>query len=292
MGSNMVRRLLDKRHSVVVYDTNRNARRAAEKRGATAADDMGTMVAHLRPRRTIWIMVPHEHVDEVLKELSPMLRKGDTVIDGGNSHYKKTIQRANRLAKRGINFMDVGVSGGPKGALNGACLMVGGNTADLRRHEKLFRDLSVPDGYGHVGAHGAGHFVKMVHNGIEYGMMQAIAEGFHVLKQEKKFKLNLKKVARIYRHGSVIQSRLMDWMHASLTKYGPELGKVSGRADASGEGKWTTEEAHALDVPDKVIHEAVRARKRTHKNPNYQGMVIMALRNAFGGHSIKGDEDN
>ena len=287
MGLGMVERMLHARFTVTAFDLDQKARASAEKLGAQTVDQIHDLVDENGTGRVVWIMVPHTVVDGVLEDVLIQLKKGDIVIDGGNSPYKLSVDRAARLKKKGIHYLDVGVSGGPKGARYGACMMVGGSTRIAKKLEPLFTALCVKDGYAHVGKSGAGHFVKMVHNGIEYGMMQAIAEGFAIMREADSFSIDLKKVSKVYSHGSVIESRLMDWMHDAFTEYGSELKKISGTAIGTGEGKWTVETAHELGIPDHVIHEAFLARKRSEKAPNYQGKVIMALRNQFGGHSIK-----
>lgn len=285
MGHNMVLRLLDKRHTVTVYDVDPDAVRAATRKAARSSGSLPDLVNDLAAPRTIWIMVPHQFVDEVIDELKPRLSRGDTVIDGGNSPYQESARRARAWQRAGINYLDVGVSGGPRGAREGACLMVGGNQAVYKRYEKLFADLAVPDGYGYMGKSGAGHFVKMVHNGIEYGMMQSIAEGFDVMRgKQAVLDLNLPRIAGVYARGSVIESRLMDWLRGGFKKFGPQLKGVSGTAVGTGEGKWTVEAAHDLGVSVSAIKAALQARTRSQKKPNFAGKVIMALRNQFGGH--------
>jgi len=284
MGTNMVLRLLEKKHRVVVYDPNAKAVSAVLKKGAKPAKTISEIAGALKGKKLVWIMVPHKAVDSVLKELVPTLSRGDVVIDGGNSPYKESIRRAKQLKKNGIHFLDVGVSGGPNGARNGACMMIGGERKIFSKLKPLFNDLNVRHGYEYMGTYGAGHFVKMVHNGIEYGMMQAIAEGFDIMKSAKAFKLNLKDVAHVYRHGSVIESRLMDWMESGFKKFGPNLKGVSRKAGQLGEGKWTAKTAHELNVSDTIIHKSVLARVRSQKKPSYQAAIIMTLRNQFGGH--------
>lgn len=287
MGMAMVARLGEKGHRVVAYDVDKNAvRKAARLKSVHGVHSLQELRGTLRDPVTIWIMIPHQFVTLTLKAITPLLKKGDTVIEGGNSPYKDSMRRAKTLSKKGINFLDVGVSGGPGGARSGACLMVGGSARVYKKYKRLFRDLSVPHGYGHMGAHGAGHYVKMVHNGIEYGMMQAIAEGFEIMKREPRFNLDMKKIAKVYEHGSVVESSLITWLRQGFDKFGSNLMKVSGSATESGEGLWTTDAAHALGVPDAIIHESLRARKRSQKKPSYAGKVIMAMRNAFGGHDI------
>ncbi|MBI3624049.1 glucose-6-phosphate dehydrogenase [Candidatus Saccharibacteria bacterium] len=246
------------------------------------------LVKQLAVPRIIWLMVPHDHVDEALfgaDGLCGHLDKGDTIIDGGNSFYKESIKRAKRLANRGIRFIDVGVSGGPTGARQGASLMIGGNAEDFARLEPLFADLAVPGGYKFFAGTGAGHFVKMVHNGIEYGMMQAIAEGFTILNKAD-FGLNLEDIANVYNHGSVIESRLMKWLEQAFQLHGASLKKVSGNVGHTGEGEWTVEAAKRLGIKARVIEEALRFRVESEKNPSYTGQLLSALREQFGGHPV------
>jgi 6-phosphogluconate dehydrogenase len=225
-------------------------------------------------------------VDTGLNELVPLLERGDTVIDGGNSPYKETVRRAAELEARGIDFLDAGVSGGPSGARNGACIMVGGQEHVYRKLEGLFRDLAVPDGFARMGPAGAGHFVKMVHNGIEYGMMQALAEGFTVMKASP-FGLNLTRISELYNHRSVIESRLVEWLHGALVEQGESLENVSGSVAHSGEGMWTVEAGKELGVPTPVIEDALNFRIRSKENPSYTGRLLSAMRNRFGGHALK-----
>ena len=221
----------------------------------------------------------------MLKELIPLLSKGDTVIDGGNCFFEDTVRRAKELSRRGITLLDAGISGGPSGARNGACVMVGGETKVVSRLAPLFRAMASPGAFLHVGKSGAGHFVKMVHNGIEYGMMQAIAEGFEVLKRSS-YKLDLGKVARLYNNRSVIESRLVGWLESAYQVYGKELSKVSPVVAHTGEGEWTVQTAKKLGVPVSVIKASLVFRKRSSKERRYAGRVLSALRNQFGGHRI------
>lgn len=287
MGYNMTERLVEKGHAVIAYDPDTQARGRAKDVGADTVGSIPELVAHIKAPRTVWIMVPHQAVDDVLHELLPLLEKGDTVIEGGNSPYKETIKRGAACALRGLRFLDAGVSGGPAGAKSGACLMVGGEQNVYIEYKSLFKDLSVDGGCAYAGPCGAGHFVKMIHNGIEYGMMQAIAEGFDILKNAPfKDPLPLHDIASLYNHGSVIQSRLVGWLRTGYEKHGINLEKISGSANASGEGLWTTETAHALNVPAVVIEASVQARTKSQTTPNYQGKVVSVLRNEFGGHDV------
>lgn len=286
MGGNIARRLIEKQWSVVGFNKTPGITKNLESVGLRGAYSFKELVEVLQKLRTIWLMVPHEAVDEVLRELTPLLSPGDTVIDGGNSPYKESIRHAKELAKIKIDFLDVGVSGGPAGARSGACLMVGGKKELYQKHEQLFKDLAVPGGLGYMGKSGAGHFVKMVHNGIEYGMMQAIAEGFTVLKKAK-YKLNLDQIAEVYNRGSVIESRLVGWLKNAFQLHGNELKEVSGSVSHTGEGAWTVKTAKELKVKTKIIKEALKFRIQSAKNPNFTGKVLSALREQFGGHSIK-----
>jgi 6-phosphogluconate dehydrogenase len=286
MGFNMVVRLLEKGHSVVAYNRSAGPVRAAADKGAVPAESVQALVRMLEPPRLLWLMVPHEAVDTVLDQALPHLAKGDTVIDGGNSHYTDSIRRADALKRSGVHFFDAGVSGGPRGARSGACIMVGGEREVFARYEALFRDLAAADGYAFVGPSGAGHFVKMVHNGIEYGMMQALAEGFAIMKAAP-FNLDLVAVADLYDHRSVIESRLVGWLKAAFETYGQELEGISGSVAQSGEGRWTVEAAKQLGVPAPVIESSAQFRTESEKRPSYTGKILSALRNQFGGHEAK-----
>ncbi|MFY9457494.1 MAG: decarboxylating 6-phosphogluconate dehydrogenase [Candidatus Spechtbacterales bacterium] len=283
MGLNMVERLVEKRHEVFAFDLNEEARKAAEKAGSKPVSSIEELVKILEPPRTIWVMVPHQAVEEVIGQVVMHLADGDTIIDGGNSPYLASMRRASALESTGVNFVDAGVSGGPGGARDGACIMVGGDKEDFDNLEPLFRDLAVPDGYGYMGTHGAGHFVKMVHNGIEYGMMQAIAEGFSLMKKSE-FNLDLKKIADLYNHRSVVESRLIGWLKEGFEKFGQEMEGVSHTVGASGEGKWAVEAAKELGVSVKVMEDALKFRNESKRNPSYTGKLLQAIRNIFGGH--------
>ena len=286
MGANMVERLLEKGHEVVAFDRNADAVKAAREKGARTEGSLKALVTALSSPRLAWIMVPHQAVDAVLRELTPHLTKGDTVVDGGNSPYKDSIRRSKELESKGIDFLDAGVSGGPAGARSGACIMVGGRKEVFQKLEALFRDLSVPGGYGYMGRAGAGHFVKMVHNGIEYGMMQALAEGFAIMKASD-FGLELTRITDVYNHRSVIESRLVGWLQSAFQQYGEDLADISGSAAQSGEGKWTVEAGKELGIPTPVIQGALEFRMQSQNNPSYTGKLISAMRNQFGGHEVK-----
>jgi len=284
MGLNMVARLIENGHTVATYDPKPNARAKAHELGANVAHSIANLLADDTPR-IVWLMVPHQAVGEVLEELTAHLVEGDTVIEGGNSPFRETIKRAAAHEARGIRFLDAGISGGPGGARGGACIMVGGRKEVYDECEKLFRDLAVERGYAYAGKSGAGHFVKMVHNGIEYGMMQALAEGFDLMRQSD-FDLDLTQIARLYNHGSVIESKLVGWLHEGFLTYGEDLKDISGSASASGEGLWTVETAHEMNVSVSVIEDSLQAREKSQRQPSYQGQLISVMRNMFGGHSV------
>lgn len=286
MGLGMVQNLLEKGHEIVATDSSTDACSAASQSGARVFGSAVEVVKALEGRRVVWLMVPHQAVDSVLEEISPFLQVGDIVVDGGNSNYKKTIKRAALMAEKNVVYLDAGVSGGPKGARNGACVMVGGDRGVFEELEPLFRDMSADGAYGHFGKSGAGHFVKMVHNGIEYGMMQAIGEGFEVLKKSD-FNLDLTEVARVYNERSVIESRLIGWLKNAYKEHGEDLEDISGSVKHSGEGLWTVETAKELGVPVEVIEGSLDFRERSTENPSYTGQVVSALRNQFGGHEVK-----
>jgi len=233
MGKGMVALLTKKGHELVTYDPK-------EKSSMTSS--IQELVSTLDSEKVIWLMTPHNVVDSVLGEVTPLLTKGDTIIDGGNSYYKNSICRGKKLKEQGISFMDAGVSGGPHGAETGACTMVGGGTELFEKYESLFKDMSAPNAYQHTGQIGAGHYVKMVHNGIEYGMMQAIGEGFEIMKKAP-FNINLTNVAKIYNTGSVIESRLTGWLLKAFEEHGEDLSDISGEIAHTGEGEWTVKEA-------------------------------------------------
>jgi len=294
MGMGMVKRLLEKGHEVVATDPDEKARKEAAAAGAETVANLSEFKDKLTGEKFIWIMVPHQIVDTVLIDLSSILNAGDVIMDGGNSNYNETVRRGAELQDKGLVFMDVGVSGGPSGARNGACMMIGGARDKFDKYEQLFKDLSVKDGYAYMGETGAGHYVKMVHNGIEYGMMQAIGEGFEILK-ESAFNLDLNEVSKIYNNGSVIESRLIGWLQKAYKEEGVDLKAISGEVSHSGEGQWTVEEAkncrvNATDtkvIPVPVIVASLQFRIDSTGHPSYTGQVVSALRNQFGGHIVK-----
>lgn len=286
MGSNMVTRLTQQAWNVVATDPDAVARERVKQLGAITVASIPALVKKLKAPRVVWLMVPHQVVDEVLKELGPHLQKGDTVIDAGNSFYQDSVRRGKHLGSKGIEWLDVGVSGGPTGARLGACLMIGGKQEVYKKFVGLFNDLATAGGYDYMGEVGAGHFVKMVHNGIEYGMMQAMAEGFAVMRKFND-EFQLEKIANLYNHDSVIESRLVGWLKDAYAAYGPDLADVSGAVAHSGEGQWTVQVAKELGVPVPIIEGALQFRIDSVKDPSYTGQIVSALRNMFGGHEVK-----
>ena len=284
MGRNMVDRLSEHGWRLVVFDRNAQTVKEAESALVKGVGDVEEMIEGLSSPRIIWLMVPAgKPVDDVLSKILPYLLKGDIVIDGGNSFFEDSQKRAARLKKKGIHFIDAGVSGGPRGAREGASLMIGGDKKIYERLVPLFLDLTVQGGFGYMGKSGAGHFVKMVHNGIEYGMMQSIAEGFAVMKKAP-FLLNLQEIARVYNKGSVIESRLVGWLEEAFYVFGQNLKGISGRVSHTGEGEWTVKTAKKFKVTVDIIARSLRFRIRSSVKPSYTGQILTALRNRFGGH--------
>ena len=297
MGKNMVFRMLDVGWSIVAYNRSTESVNEVAEKGGVGAESIKEVVSKLSTPRTIWLMVPHQVVDEVINELAPMLEKGDLIIDGGNSPYQESMRRGKELNDKGIEFLDIGVSGGPGGALNGACMMVGGKKELYDRLDGagFFKDTCLPNGFGHMGPSGAGHFVKMVHNGIEYGMMQSIAEGFDLMRHTKEFgsdfSLDLIKITDVYSHGSVITSSLVSWMADGYKKYGKDLNEISGKASSTGEGAWTVEAGKRENIPMPSIQVALDVREASQKKPSYQGKVVSTMRGEFGQHPVKRTPD-
>lgn len=286
MGYNLAQNLLDHTHSVVGYDVNPQAAKdlQAYNSNAIPAESIADLVQKLEAPRIVWVMVPHSIVDEVLDTIAPLLSAGDIVVEGGNSHYKESVARGERLGQSGIHYYDVGTSGGTEGARHGACFMIGGNRDAFSTIEPIFADLSVEKGYLYAGEVGAGHFLKMVHNGIEYGMMQAIAEGFEVLDKSQ-FDYNYEDVARVWANGSVIRGWLMDLTERAFSK-DAKLEGIKGVMQSSGEGKWTVETALELQASAPVIAMSLFMRYRSLEDDTFHGKVVAALRNEFGGHAV------
>lgn len=286
MGYNLVLNLLDHNHEVVSYDIDREKVNDIQQEGAIAATSYQDLVSKLEVPRTIWLMVPAgKLIDDVISQLIPYLQPEDILIDGGNSNYKDTIRRAEQLKEKGVHYLDVGTSGGMEGARQGACTMIGGEKEIFAILEPLFRDISTEDGYLYTGKSGSGHFLKMVHNGIEYGMMQAIAEGFEILEKSQ-FDYDYKEVAKVWNHGSVIRSWLMELLEEAFTKES-RLESIKGVMHSSGEGKWTVETALDLQTAAPVIALSLMMRYRSLEEDTFAGKVVAALRNGFGGHTIE-----
>ncbi len=286
MGANMVQRLLGGGHRVVAYDRNPDATKAVEAMGALPASSLHDLVGKLSQPRAVWIMVPAgEPVTQTIEALLPHLSQGDIIIDGGNSYYKDSLRRAKEVAEKGIHFLDAGTSGGIWGLKVGYCLMVGGEDEAFRRVEPAFRTLAPEDGYAHVGPSGAGHFSKMVHNGIEYAMMEAYAEGFEVLRASS-FDFDLRQLARLWNRGSVVRSWLLELAEDAFEK-DPELSGLQGYVDDSGEGRWTVFEAIDEDVPAPAIALSLMTRFRSRQEDSFGAKVLAALRNEFGGHAVR-----
>lgn len=289
MGFNLGKNNIDHKHIVVAFDVNANAVEEIKKYGAKGVSNLEELALSLEKPRIIWIMVPHTVVDSVIGEITPFLSKGDIVIDGGNSHYKESIRRYNELKEIGIHFMDAGTSGGVEGARNGACYMVGGDSEAWNVVEPLFRDTAVENGYLYTGKAGSGHFLKMVHNGIEYGMMAAIGEGFEILEKSE-FDYDYEKVARVWNHGSVIRSWLMELTERAFSK-DAKLEEIKGIMHSSGEGKWTVETALDLQTATPVIAMSLLMRYRSLETDTFTGKVVAALHNEFGGHAVEKNEE-
>jgi 6-phosphogluconate dehydrogenase len=280
MGGNMTIRLEQHGHDVKTYDHH------SETRTATSLADL---CDQLEPPRALWLMIPAgPPTEDTFQELLELVAAGDTIVDGGNSNFHDSQRRYKDAQAKGIHFIDAGVSGGIWGLRNGYCLMVGGDDEPVQRLEPIFTALAPDDGYAHVGPSGAGHFVKMVHNGIEYGLMQAYAEGFEVMAKSE-FKLDLAEISGIWRYGSVVRSWLLELLHDALEKDGNDLPHIKGYVEDSGEGRWTIHEAIAEDVPVPVITAALFARFASRQEESYAAKITAALRNEFGGHAVRSE---
>ncbi|NQW18395.1 MAG: decarboxylating 6-phosphogluconate dehydrogenase [Chloroflexi bacterium] len=289
MGGNMARRLIQGGHDVHVFDPNPDTITELVSERAVGAQSLEALVASLPAPRAVWVMVPDgAPTDETITQLAVLLDAEDVVIDGGNSNYKDSVRHAEELAANGIKFLDSGTSGGIWGLKEGYSLMVGGDEGAYRRLESIFDSLapSATSGHGYVGPAGAGHFTKMIHNGIEYGMMQAFAEGFEILKAKKEFDLDLAQIAEIWREGSVVRSWLLD-LTAEALKEDADLSEIQAYVDDSGEGRWTVQESIELRVPAPVITASLQARFRSRQDQPFGAKMLAAMRNAFGGHAIK-----
>ncbi len=289
MGSNMAQRLVKGGHRVVAYDRDLDTVRACIAYGAEGAFSLDQMARMVASPRVVWVMVPADApTEETITALVPLLSRGDTIVDGGNSYYKDSIHRSEMLSKHGLHFLDVGTSGGIWGLQEGYSLMIGGQREVFLRLEPLFQTLapSPNRGYGYVGPSGAGHFAKMVHNGIEYGLMEAYAEGFEILAAKREFGLDLRQVAGIWRHGSVIRSWLLDLTEAALAQ-DPGLEGLQAYVEDSGEGRWTVNEAVELGIPAPAITAALQQRFRSRQKEPFGARLLAALRNQFGGHQVR-----
>ncbi|MFY9221759.1 MAG: decarboxylating 6-phosphogluconate dehydrogenase [Blastocatellia bacterium] len=286
MGANMVQRLLNDGHNIVVYDRSTEAMNSLAEKGATAVNSLAEMVEKLERPCAIWIMVPSGGpVTNTIAELKPLLSAGDILIDGGNSNYKDTLSRGADLKESGIHYMDVGTSGGIWGLKLGYCMMIGAETEVFQRLEPIFKTLAPENGYMHVGALGAGHYSKMIHNGIEYGMMEAYGEGFEILRASG-FNYDLGKLSNLWMNGSVIRSWLLELCGNAFAR-DPDLEQIRGYVEDSGEGRWTIMEAIDKNVPAPALTLALMIRFRSRQQDSFSAKVIAALRNEFGGHGVK-----
>jgi len=288
MGANMTLRLMRGGHEVVGYDRNPESVSAAAKEGAEPALSLEELVSKLAPPRHVWMMVTSgAPVTATIEALAPLLDPGDAIIDGGNSNYRDSVKRADDLHQQGLHFVDCGTSGGIWGLQNGYCLMVGAEREIFERLEPIFATLAPADGYAHVGASGAGHFVKMVHNGIEYALLQSYAEGFELLAASA-YKLDLQSIAALWNQGSVVRSWLLELAERALEK-DPGLSSIRGYVDDSGEGRWTVFEAIEHDVPATALAHSLFARFRSRQDDPFGARLIAALRQEFGGHAVRSE---
>lgn len=286
MGYNLALNLKRNNHSVTAFDINKVAMERISAEGVPTSPTLNDLAASLQGRRIFWVMVPAGNtVDVILNNLKGHLKADDVVIDGGNSFYKDTLNRSRDLEKLGVHFLDCGTSGGVDGALHGVCTMIGGKKEAFDYCEPIFKSISVPNGYLYCGKSGSGHFAKMVHNGIEYGMMQSIAEGLEVLHKHDS-DINLAAVAKVWNHGSVVRSWLMELTQQALEK-DKNLESIKGVMNSSGEGKWTVETALEMGVPTPVITMSLLMRYRSQQADTFSGKVVAALRNEFGGHAVE-----
>ncbi|MFS0863697.1 phosphogluconate dehydrogenase (NAD(+)-dependent, decarboxylating) [Fredinandcohnia sp. 179-A 10B2 NHS] len=284
MGYNLALNMKDKGHDVIANDVNQDSLQAIAKEGIATAASIKELVDSLQTPKVVWLMVPAGEITEnVVTEVASHLSAGDIIIDGGNSNYKDTLKRGKLLSEKGIYLLDCGTSGGMEGARNGLCAMIGGEKEAFDHVDQLFADLSVENGYLYTGKPGSGHYLKMVHNGIEYGMMQAIAEGYEILDKSE-FDYDYKEVSRVFNNGSVIRSWLVELLENAFSK-DPKLEAIRGVMNSSGEGKWTVETALDLEVAAPVITMSLLMRYRSQENDTFHGKVVAALRNEFGGHA-------
>ncbi len=287
MGGNMTERLMRDKHQVVAFDRTPEVIQKYVKLGAVGASSPADICSKLSAPRIAWIMVPAgKPVDDMIAALLLGMSQGDVIIDGGNSNFHDSMRRAADLEQKGIHFVDSGTSGGIWGLENGYCLMIGASDEVFALCEPIFKSLAPPDGYGHMGPPGSGHYVKMIHNGIEYGALQAYAEGYEILHASKDFKLDLHQISKVWNHGSVVRSWLNELAELAFA-HDPNLDQLKGFVEDSGEGRWTVQEAIDLDVPAPVITLSLLARLRSRQTDSFSAKVIAALRNEFGGHAVK-----
>jgi 6-phosphogluconate dehydrogenase len=286
MGMNMVTRLQRNAHRVVVYDRAPELIKEAEERGCIGASSLAAMVPKLAAPRVVWIMVPSGGpTEETIQAVAALLQAGDIIIDGGNTKFHDDLRRAAELKKKGIHYVDVGTSGGIWGLKLGYCLMVGGEEAVVKLLEPIFKTLAPEGGWGYMGGHGAGHYVKMVHNGIEYSMMQGYAEGFELMSKSE-YRLDLAQIAELWMHGSVVRSWLLE-LTAGALKQDPKLDGLTGYVQDSGEGRWTILDAIEKDVPVPTLTAALFTRFRSRQRESFAEKMLAAMRRAFGGHSVR-----
>jgi 6-phosphogluconate dehydrogenase len=289
MGGNMVHRILrDSDHEVVAWNIEEGPIREAESHGAKGADSLEDLVQKLDKPRHVWLMIPSgKPTQSTIEQLYELLDEGDTIIDGGNSKWSDSKRNGEEASSRGFDFLDVGTSGGIWGLTVGYCMMVGGDGGAVERMTPILDVLAPPDGWGHMGSHGAGHYVKMVHNGVEYGMMQAYAEGFDIMHASEDYDLDMHKISHLWNQGSVVRSWLLELAEAAFEKEGNELSDIRGYVQDSGEGRWTVFEAIDRSVPAPVITLSLMARFASREDESYAAKVNAALRNQFGGHAVE-----
>jgi 6-phosphogluconate dehydrogenase len=286
MGGNMVTRLARDGHRIVAYDRNASAAKLAAANGAALATSLADFASMLEAPRAVWVMVPAgDPTETTIQALAGILSKGDTIIDGGNTKYKDDVRRGRELAAKGIDYVDAGTSGGVWGLQNGYCLMVGGDTAAVQRLAPVFTTLAPPDGWLHTGGVGSGHYVKMIHNGIEYAMMQAYAEGFELMEVSD-YGLDLPAIAKLWNQGSVVRSWLLE-LTADALAADPKLAGLKPYVEDSGEGRWTVEDAVEKAVPAPTITASLFARFRSRRDNSYADRLLAAMRTAFGGHAVR-----
>jgi 6-phosphogluconate dehydrogenase len=285
MGANISRRVMKDGHTAVVYDRTADNVNALATEGAVGATTLEEFVAKLEKPRVAWVMIPAAVTGQVVEQLAPLMEPGDIIIDGGNSNYKDTIRRAQEVSAKGLHFMDCGTSGGIWGLKEGYSLMIGGEREIFQHCEPIFKTLAPENGYGYMGTHGAGHFVKMVHNGVEYGLLEAYGEGFEILEKSQ-FGLDMREVTRVWQHGSVVRSWLLD-LAANAFKDDPTLASIRGYVEDSGEGRWTVQAAIDENVPAPVITLSLLQRFVSRQTESFSAKVIAALRQQFGGHAVQ-----